>query len=221
MEGARMRTHVSDRPDQEKLGTTVSPPVGMVPIPAGCFLMGADDGGEFEGPVHDVDLGDFYLDETPVTNGMFARFVAETDYRTEAERAGQAWGYTGSEFGPIVGLGWYSYAVPGREDHPVVLVTWNDASAYARWAGKRLPTEAEWEKAARGGWPGALYPWGHAAPDGTQCNFAETPCRPPPTTVVKRFPSNDYGLYDMVGNVWQWCADWFATDSYLTSTRRN
>ncbi len=216
-----MNLKMSDRHVLEPLGTPTGPLAGMALIPAGPFMMGSDDGGEFEGPVHEVDLGDYYLDETTVTNGMFARYVEEAGYTTDAERAGGAWGYTGSEFTTMAGLCWRSYAGPGRNDHPVVFISWEDASAYARWAGKRLPTEAEWEKGARGNRQGELYPWGGDVPDATRCNFGKAPGSPPPTTRVRQFPANDYGLFDMVGNVWQWCADWFAADTYLVGPRQD
>lgn len=189
----------------------------MVLIPTGGFLMGSEQGGEFERPVHDVFLDAYWMDETLVSNSQFAAFVEETNYQTEAERAGSAWGYDNERFGQVAGLSWQSYAGEGRNDHPVVLVSWNDAVAFARWAGKRLPSEAEWEKAARGGLTGNLFPWGQRTPDGTQSNFAKKPAETPPTTPVGSFAPNAFGLYDMVGNVWQWCADWYANDYYSRS----
>ena len=194
---------------------------GMVLIPEGPFQMGSAGGGEFEGPPHEVYLDDFCMDEVPVTNREFARFVRQTGHRTTAEADGRAWGYSHGEFGLIPGLSWRSYVTPGRERHPVVLVSWHDAEAYCGWAGKRLPTEAEWEKAAQGGLPGQLYPWGQGAPDGTQSNFARSPSEIPPTTQGGRFAPNAYGLYDMVGNVWQWCADWYSGNYYGTGPAAN
>jgi formylglycine-generating enzyme len=196
-------------------------PHGMVLIPAGTFMMGSIGWGEFEIPVHEVYLDDFWMDETPVTNRDFARFVSETGYRTDAERAGAAWGYGSGAFSEVRRLSWHTYATPDREDHPVVLVSWNDSLAYCRWTEKRLPTEAEWEKAARGPLREKLYPWGDTYPDGTQANFAGKPSEVPPTTRVKQFPPNGFGLYDTVGNVWQWCADWYADDYYRVSPREN
>lgn len=199
----------------------LTPPTGMVLIPRGSFLMGSEGWGEFESPIHQVHLDDFWMDETPVTNGQFAQFVEATGYQTEAEHLGEAWGYHNGEYCLISGLFWRSYALPEREEHPVVLVSWHDAVAYAQWAGKRLPTEAEWEKAARGGLVGQLYPWSERSPDGSQCNFAQSPADVPPTTPVKAFPPNEYGLYDMVGNVWQWCADYFGEHYYAESPHKN
>ncbi len=183
--------------------------------------MGSEGWGEFEGPVHEVDLDEFWMDETPVTNSQFAKFVQATSYRTEAEKFGEAWGYDQGEYKLISALCWQSYNLAHRGDHPVVLVTWNDAKAYAKWAGKRLPTEAEWEKAAQSGKIEQLYPWGNQTPNGTQSNFAKTASDIAPTTSVKQFSANEYGLYDMVGNVWQWCEDTFEPTFYADSPRHN
>lgn len=187
---------------------------GMVRISSGPFWMGSDDGGEFEGPRRLVELDAFLIDVVPVTNRQFHEFTEATQYVTDAERMGAAWGFGDGAFSAIAGMNWRSHALCDREDHPAVLVSWNDATAYARWAGKRLPTEAEWEKAASGGSELGMYPWGVQEPDGTQCNWARAPQGVPPTTAVRTFPPNAYGLYDMVGNVWQWCADWFTPTSH-------
>jgi formylglycine-generating enzyme len=193
----------------------------MAYIPGGPFLMGSDRGGDFERPVHRVEVDAFWLDRTLVSNRQFEEFVAETGYRTEAESLGKAWGYRDGRFEAVPGLRWRSFATDDRREHPVVLVSWADAAAFADWAGKRLPTEAEWEKAARGGLVGAEYPWGDAIPDGSQCNFARGPSIIPPTVAPGAFPPNGFGLLDMVGNVWQWCADWFSETNYLEDARAN
>jgi len=192
-------------------------PPGMVHVPAGSFLMGSETGAEFESPVHEVDIDSFFMDAAPVTNRQFEDFVRATDHRTDAERAGAAWGFRDGRFHNVVGLTWRSYASPFRDDHPVVLVSWNDADAYARWAGKTLPTETQWEYAARGGLAQKQYPWGDDAPNGTQCNFSRKPEEIPPTTPARAYPPNAWGLYDMVGNVWQWCRDWYQPEAYSIS----
>jgi formylglycine-generating enzyme required for sulfatase activity len=194
---------------------------GMVRIPAGTFLMGSEEGGEFERPVHSVFLNDYWIEKTLVTNQQFAQFVEDTRYVTGAEQAGSAWGYQGGRFAEIVGLCWRNYAQPGREDHPVVLVSWNDAVPYAKWAGRRLPTEAEWEKAARGRVDGTMYPWGNQLPDQSHCSFGRVQSDLPPTAPVREFPPNGYGLYGMVGNVWQSCFDWYGENYYWRSPSHN
>lgn len=191
-------------------------PVGTLLIPAGEFLMGSYEGSEFEKPVHRVYLDAYYLDKTPVTNAQFAAFVNATGYQTTAEReAGCTDTNTTTEIQT-----WRSCATPERQDHPVVFVSWDDASAYAEWAGKRLPTEAEWERAARGSYEGKLFPWGDERVGDAHAHWNQTQ-QPgdliPPTAPVASFPPNQYGLYDMAGNVWEWCADWYANDYYLNS----
>jgi sulfatase modifying factor 1 len=185
-------------------------------VPAGPFMMGSDVGGEFEGPCHEVYLPDYMMDATLVTNRQFNRFADETGHVTESEKRGCAWGFDGHDYRSIAGLSWRSF-VSGREDHPVVMVSWRDAATFAAWAGKRLPTEAEWEKAARGGRSGQLFPWGDQSPNGNQCPFGIPPAEVPPTVPVKAFAPNGFGLYDVVGNVWQWCCDWFGEDYYALS----
>jgi formylglycine-generating enzyme required for sulfatase activity len=164
----------------------------MVEIPAGEFTMGNDGGDDDEKPAHAVTLEAFEIDMFEVTNADFARFVEETGYQTEAEKAGES--------------GWRGYA-EGKDNYPVVKVTWNDADAYCQWAGKRLPTEAEWEKAA-GGTEGFIYPWGNEW-DPTKTNAKESGFRG--TVAVGSFPEgvSPYGAFDMAGNVWEWTAtDW-------------
>jgi formylglycine-generating enzyme required for sulfatase activity len=163
----------------------------MVPIPASEFLMGSDH--EDERPPQQVYVDSFEIDIFEVSNEQFHRFVVETGYETEAERAGES-------------RTWQTYAL-GKARHPVVKVTWNDAQAYCEWAGKRLPTEAEWEKAARGT-EGFIYPWGNEWGP-TKANTKETGYRD--TTVVGSFPggASPYGVMDMVGNVREWTSDWY------------
>ena len=213
----------------------------MVLIPAGEFLMGSrpGEGSASERPQHKVYLDSFYIDQYEVTNSRFKKFVDATGYVTDAERRG--WSFTavrGSPNNKVTGANWRHPRGPGSDileimDHPVVQVTWNDAAAYAKWAGKRLPTEAEWEKAARGV-DGREYSWGNNKPDGTQCNFADSHTFFPwsdessndgykYTSPVGSFDlgSSPYGVHDMAGNVWEWCADRFDGDYYESSPKEN
>ena len=218
-------------------------------LQGGSFLMGTDYPHGFpadgEGPVRSIELSPFRIDVTPVTNAQFAAFVEATHFKTDAERFGWSfvfWLHVPEDrFEDLVsdtataapwwcrvpGARWSEPEGPGtaiteRRDHPVVHVSWNDAQAYARWAGKQLPTEAQWEYAARGGLEQKLYPWGdELLPNGEhKCNIwqGEFPRVNTlddgysSTCPVTAFPPNGYGLYSSVGNVWEWCADWFTSD---------
>jgi formylglycine-generating enzyme required for sulfatase activity len=165
----------------------------MVEIPAGTFMMGSDDGGREDKPAHEVDLPAYEIDKFEVTNTDFAVFVQSTGYQTDAEKQDKQ--------------SWRDAFKEGREAHPVVKVTWNDAVAYCEWAGKRLPTEAEWEKAARGA-EALRYPWGNEW-DPSKANVKETGLRS--TAVVGSFGAgaSPFGVEDMVGNVWEWTSDWY------------
>ncbi len=175
----------------------------MVTVSAGPFIMGSDTGEPDEQPPHEVDLPAFEIDQFEVTNADFARFVEATGYQTDAEKQG-------------LSRIWRD-AASGKDDHPVVYVSWNDAQAFCRWLGKRLPTEAEWEKAARGT-DGRLYPWGSDY-DPQKLNGKDSGVRG--TTPVGSFPAgvSPYGCMDMAGNVWEWTADWY--EPYPGSTFRS
>jgi len=217
----------------------------------GEFLMGnegpdayADDG---EGPVHRVRLAPFTIDVTAVTNAAFREFVVATGHVTDAERFGWSFVFAGmlpDEFPDTRGVAqapWWRQVhgatwrnpegahsdVADRLDHPVVHVSWNDAQAYCHWAHTRLPTEAEWEYAARGGLEGRRFPWGDdLEPDGEhrmnvwQGDFpADNTCADGHygTAPVDAFPPNGHGLYNMTGNVWEWCSDWYEARYYAGS----
>ncbi len=172
-------------------------PRGMVHIPAGTFRMGSDNGLENERPIHEVWLDDYFIDATEVSNREYRAFCDATRRPYPPNPR------------------WDHRYFTGQPDHPVLNVTWFDAEAYARWAGKRLPTEAEWEKAARGGLEGCDYPWGNAI-DPSLANYDTQATCP-----VGTFAANGYGLHEIVGNVWEWCADWYDGSYYSTSPRES
>lgn len=208
----------------------------MMFIPGGVLLMGAEDEMPFEAPVHEARIDAFWIDKFEVTVAEFQRFVEATGYRTEAEKFGWSGVFdikTGA-WTRVDRADWRRPDGPASKaapDEPVTQVSWNDAHEYAKWAGKRLPTEAEWEYAARGGLTGKRYIWGdelrpggHPAANWWQGRFPSYNTgedgflgRAP----VGKFPPNGYGLYDMTGNVWEWCSDWFDPDYYSRSPRDN
>jgi sulfatase modifying factor 1 len=232
--------------------------VGMNLVPAGEFLMGNERDYGFpadgEGPVHAVQLEGFFIDTTCVTNEQFNAFVNATHHKTEAERFGWSFVFQG-HLTPkqqetavrqrVLGSEWWCRVdgatwrhpegagsnIKTRWNHPVVHVSWNDARAYAAWAGKRLPTEAEWEYAARGGLAQQRFPWGdELEPEGKhrmnvwQGKFPEENSQADGfygAAPAKSFRANGYGLYNMTGNVWEWCWDWFDENYYRTSPREH
>jgi formylglycine-generating enzyme required for sulfatase activity len=179
----------------------------MIYIPGGEFLMGSDAGQENERPKHTVSVGAFYIDRYPVTNEEYKRFVDATDHPVP---------YYKVEWADVDEYNWdpETRTPPeGKEKHPVVLVTWEDAVAYATWAGKRLPTEAEWERAARGT-DGRRWPWGNEFIEG-RCNTKESQING--TTPVGQYsPDGDSpeGLGDVIGNVWEWTTSLFRPYPY-------
>jgi formylglycine-generating enzyme required for sulfatase activity len=209
------------------------PPVAC--IPAGPFLMGHDAGEPDEQPAHMVYLGDYFLGRFEVTCDEYARFVRDTGHRPPAvyelplvvtaggDDRERQYRYTAAPYQ------WVGGSPPEtKHDHPVVLVRWDDALAYCEWLASmtgvavRLPTEAEWEKAARGGLQGKPYPWGDA-PDRTKANYLVDAMQKfkHGTLPVGTYEPNGYGLYDMVGNVWEWVSDWYRADYYAISPDRN
>ncbi|MDK4717268.1 formylglycine-generating enzyme family protein [Rhizobium sp. CNPSo 4039] len=226
-------------------------PAGMIWIPGQTYRMGSNDHYPEEAPAHLVKVDGFWIDETPVTNRRFMQFVQETGYVTMAEKAPDPRDYPGAlpsmlRAGSLVfsqprtingpdirqwwtfkfGANWRRPLggmsdLRGKLDHPVVHVAWTDAKAYADWAGLELPTEAEWELAARGGLSDMEFAWGEELrPEGKsmaniwQGTFPTHSTKPKGqerTTPVRSFPVNGYGLYDMIGNVWEWTADYWST----------
>ncbi|ASK62198.1 serine/threonine protein phosphatase [Virgibacillus phasianinus] len=254
---SRPKTETNKRDQQIE---TACKPVSldkMVHIPGGTFLMGTNHKEGFpadgEGPIRKVTVDPFYIDAHTVTNEEFQAFITDTGYQTEAEQYG--WSFVFHQFvsaqtaksvrQKVQGTPWWwvvegaawnqpegpDSTIDDRMDHPVIHVSWNDAQAYCKWAGKRLPTEAEWEFAARGGLEQKLYPWGdELTPDGVHhCNIwqGKFPERNDGedgylgTAPAKSFPANGFRLYNMSGNVWEWCSDWFSRGIHARGGKDN
>lgn len=208
----------------------------MLFIQGGKFLMGTDDGFPYEGPAHEVTVESFWMDAHEVTVAEFDGFVAATGHVTEAEKFGWSgvFDLETRDWKRTDGATWrhphgpHSTAVA---DEPVMQVSYNDALAYARWAKKRLPTEAEWEYAARGGLAGKTYAWGDELSPGGKCAANWWQGSFPQVNTgedgyvglapVGKFAPNGFGLYDMAGNVWEWCADWFDEGYYSKNSGIN
>ncbi len=236
--------------------TREAPPrVDWVSVPGGTFTMGTDDPRGYaedgEGPRHEVTLSDYAIAAHAVTNDDFASFVEATGHVTTAEKLGTSFVFAAllpDDFVPtravaatpwwreVHGASWQHPEGPqstlaDRGDHPVVHVSWHDATAYCAWSGTRLPTEAEWERAARGLREGSHYPWGdEREPGGEQrmnvfrgrfpeVDTSEDGCVG--TCPVGTYAPNDLGLHEMTGNVWEWCADWFDPTFYARSPQHD
>ncbi len=206
----------------------------MVYVPGGPFLMGSSDGKPDEMPERQVLLDPYWLYQTEVTNAMFAEFILATGHRTSAEESG----VSRVGFDDITGAYWAAPEGPGssldgRENHPVIHVSWFDADAYCSWAGGRLPTEAEWEKGARGT-DGRIFPWGDSPGTAETVNFCDINCTAnwaddsqddgyAMTAPAGSFPAgaSPYGALDMAGNVWEWLADWYDEGYYARAPLEN
>jgi len=227
----------------------------MVLLEGGEFVMGNTGPwaypGDGEGPLRRVRVDAFRIDRHAVSNAEFAAFVEESGHVTEAERFGWSFVFAGllpDDFPPTRGVAhapWWRQVegadwrrpegpqsdLDGRIDHPVVHVSWNDAHAFCDWTGKRLPTEAEWEYAARGGLEGKVFPWGDELEPGGEHRMnvwqgafpAENTCADGfyGTCPVDAYPANGSGLHNMTGNVWEWCADWYSPDFHTRDRRTN
>jgi formylglycine-generating enzyme required for sulfatase activity len=219
------------QPNLEIGSTMVNPADGsqMVYVPEGEFIMGSDPGKEpyyygAESPSHEVYLDAFWIYQTEVTNQQFSQFVNETGYLSTVIERGWGLAHDGSQWSKTTGANWKAPAGPGssivgKENHPVVQISWFDANAYCQWANGRLPTEAEWEKAARGT-DGRLYPYGNTTPT---CNIANFLGCVGGTMPVGSYLNgiSPYGALDMLGNVWEWVSDWFRNDYYQISPDEN
>ena len=200
-------------------------PEGMVLIPAGSFEMGSEeevtwrDSEQYERPVHTVHLDAFYMDTYEVTNAQFKAFL-DANPEWQVDNIEDRFTFASILYLWRWPLNGNNYPA-GRADHPVVNVSWYAAMAYAEWAGKRLPTEAEWEYAARGGLAGKKYPWGDTITlaDANYIEYDENGDSSgiDDTTPVGQYAANGYGLYDMAGNVWEWCLDEWDEDFYAES----
>ncbi|MCX6278122.1 MAG: SUMF1/EgtB/PvdO family nonheme iron enzyme [Bacteroidetes bacterium] len=220
----------------------------VVSIPGGTFLMGSNDGEDDEKPVHRVTVSGFSMGKYEVTVSQFKKFIDETGHRTDADKDGGSYMWTGSEWEKRAGVTWRcdaeGNARPQNEyDHPVIHVSWNDAVEYCRWlSGKtgntyRLPTEAEWEYAAGNGAKHTRYSWGNGEPWGKNGgNVADEAAKRKFsgwtifsgyddgyvfTSPVGTYNPNEFGLYDMTGNVWEWCSDWYGAQYYQGSPASN
>jgi len=182
-------------------------PPGMVYIPAGGNRLGSLECGDDCAPQYDFTTAGFYIDRNPVTVGQYAKFVQETGYKTEVERGEGGAIWLDGQWKVIPGIHWRQpmERMPAGpfDRHPVTQLTYNDALAYCEWAGRRLPTEAEWEYAARGGQREMRFPWGNI-PSRNYANFSTDG-----TEEVGLYPANGYGLFDMAGNVWEWTSSWY------------
>lgn len=247
----------SDRPVADEGRVRAPSPAGdtegMVLLSGGAFLMGTDDARGYaadgEGPVREVSLSPFWIDAYAVSNARFAAFVDATGYVTDAERYGWSFVFGGllpedfPETRGVAAAPWWRQVegaawrhpegphsnIDDRAGHPVVHVSWLDAVSYCSWAGLRLPTEAEWEYAARGGLVQQQYPWGDELTPGGEhrCNIWQGTF-PSHNTLddgyfgtapVDAFPPNGYGLFNMTGNAWEWCADWFSPSFHVDGPR--
>ena len=212
-------------PDPTSLSTPI--PENMVLIPAGEFLMGSknENADAREKPVHMIYIDAFCIDKYPVTNAQYKEFIDANPHWQKPSKRGVR-NKTKQIMNSILRkyhgrnylIDWIENCFPnGREDHPVTHVSWYAAMAYAEWIGKRLPTEAEWEKAARGGIAAQRYPWGNRE-DPANAEYSKDVGE---TYPVGKYPANNYGVHDIVGNVWEWCLDLYVADYYANSTMRN
>ncbi|MDD5766447.1 MAG: SUMF1/EgtB/PvdO family nonheme iron enzyme [Candidatus Marinimicrobia bacterium] len=220
----------------------------MIFVKGGTFQMGSNDGEDDEKPVHTITVSDFWIGKYEVTVAEFEKFISETGYQTDAEKGDGSNFWTGSTWEKKAGVNWRCDAQgnvrrSSELNHPVIHVSWNDAVAYCDWLSRktgriyRLPTEAEWEYAARSGGKNYKYAWGNFGPEGKLGgNVADESAKKALgwsgtwegyddgyvyTAPVGFFEPNELGLYDMTGNVWEWCADWYDAKYYKKSPQND
>ncbi|RKU29331.1 hypothetical protein C6497_06415 [Candidatus Poribacteria bacterium] len=217
--------HASSIVENKPVFTHSEVPADMAYIPAGDFRMGSNDEkvSNREKPAHVVYLDDFLIDKCLVTNAEYKEFVDENPQWTKPtkwyhlEKNRKSYIQEKYHDGDYL-KHWNENTYPdSKAEHPVTWVSWYAAMAYAEWVGKRLPSEAEWEKAARGSMTGQNYPWGESI-DYTKANYNSYIGE---TTSVGEYPANGYGIHDMIGNVWEWCLDEYQEDYYASSKRKN
>jgi len=195
--------HSDYRPEVRPKKVVVKDAAPMILVPGGEFTMGSNEGSSHEKPEHKVFLDAYYMDTYEVTIGQYEQFLEETSFDPP----------------PM----WTTMAQPSYENRPVVNVDWKDANNYCRWAGKRLPTEAEWEKAARGT-DGRIYPWGNDPPNPQRANYGKMKWNNHEALVPVgqlQDGKSPYGIYDLAGNVWEWVSDWYDPNYYATSPSQN
>lgn len=208
--------------------------VRMMLIPGGTYDMGSHEEDLIEkAPIHRVYVADFYMDEHAVTNKQFARFLNDVKPGEGPADKRKKWVVLRSDLEQKERSGWWPteithengkyVAYKGYKDHPVITVSWVAAMEYCDWAGKRLPSEAEWEKAARGGLKGMRYAWGNEIPteEIVHTRLWKSPRTAAPIGPAISGKPNGYGLYNMSGGVWEWCYDWYAPNAYAISKRTN
>ena len=232
----------------EKKRTDTAGIPAMVFIQGGTFQMGSNDGEDDEQPVHSVTLSSFYLGKYEITVSQFMQFINETGYQTDADKDGGGYIWSGSEWKKSSGVNWKCDAEgnirsQSEYNHPVIQISWNDATEYCNWLSRktgksyRLPTEAEWEFAAGNGSKHTKYSWGNGEPFGKNGgNVADETAKRKfglsniwsgyddgfaSTSPVGSFNPNELGLYDMTGNVYEWCSDWYGSDYYKSSISSN
>jgi len=186
-------------------------------VPAGSIEMGSNEGAADEQPVHTVILDAFYIDQLEVTNAQYDECLKAGACDPTTDTTAFDTSYSRLRY----------YGNPEYANYPVIYANWYEAQKYCEWRGARLPTEAEWEKAARGGLEGKTYPWGNEAPvceanaeNGAKFDDNDL-CNDTDTTAVGSYAPNGYGLYDMAGNLWEWVSDWYDETYYADSPENN